>query len=374
MKSNYYDKIIIGAGLYGLYAAYLSGLKNQKVLVVEYEDAPFKRATHVNQARVHLGYHYPRSISTAIKSRSYYNRFVNEFKDSINDTFTKIYATSNSFSWTNSKQFQKFCTDAELPYEITDPNLYFKANMIDGAFITKESSYDFHILKLDLLEKIGKMSNVKIICQFRFDSIHKNESSYLIHETNGTYYETSFLINATYASLNQIHKHLNLPFIKIKYELCEVILTKVSSNLSNIGITVMDGPFFSLMPFGKSGLHSLTSVNFTPRLTSLDPLPRFSCQNESNGMCSHNQLDNCNTCPLKPKTAWKSMEKIASKYLNDTIKIDYVNSIYSMKTVLVNSEVDDSRPTLIKIYSNNPTFISILSGKINTIYDLEELL
>ena len=26
----------------------------------------------------------------------------------------------------------------------------------------------------------------------------------------------------------------------------------------------MDGPFFSIMPFGETGLHSLTSVTFTP--------------------------------------------------------------------------------------------------------------
>jgi len=32
------------------------------------------------------------------------------------------------------------------------------------------------------------------------------------------------------------------------------------------------------------------------------------------------------------------------------------------------------RPTVIKIFSKNPTFISVLSGKINTIYDLDEVL
>ena len=29
------------------------------------------RATYINQARVHMGYHYPRSYSTAIKSAHY---------------------------------------------------------------------------------------------------------------------------------------------------------------------------------------------------------------------------------------------------------------------------------------------------------------
>ena len=67
------------------------------------------------------------------------------------------------------------------------------------------------------------------------------------------------------------------PF-KIKYELCEIILCKVNSKLKNVGITVMDGPFFSIMPFGKTGYHSLTSVTFTPHVTCHKDFPEFECQ------------------------------------------------------------------------------------------------
>ena len=59
------DKIIIGAGLYGLYAAQKCGAAGQRVLVLERDPAPFMRATYINQARVHMGYHYPRSYSSA---------------------------------------------------------------------------------------------------------------------------------------------------------------------------------------------------------------------------------------------------------------------------------------------------------------------
>ena len=45
-----------------------------------------------------------------------------------------------------------------------------------------------------------------------------------------------------------------------------------------------------------------------------------------------------------------------------------------MKPILMASEIDDSRPTVIKQFTKNPTFISVLSGKINTIYDLDEVL
>jgi len=38
------------------------------------------------------------------------------------------------------------------------------------------------------------------------------------------------------------------------------------------------------------------------------------------------------------------------------------------------SEIDDSRPTVVRQYSEEPRFISVLSGKINTVYDLDEVL
>ena len=36
-----YDKIIIGAGLYGLYSAEFCGRRGQRVLVLEYDPQPF---------------------------------------------------------------------------------------------------------------------------------------------------------------------------------------------------------------------------------------------------------------------------------------------------------------------------------------------
>ena len=49
------DKLIIGAGLYGLYAALYCAKRGQQVEVLEMEEAPFTRATYINQARVHMG-------------------------------------------------------------------------------------------------------------------------------------------------------------------------------------------------------------------------------------------------------------------------------------------------------------------------------
>lgn len=68
------------------------------------------------------------------------------------------------------------------------------------------------------------------------------------------------------------------------------------------------------------------------------------------------------------------MANLARKYLKEEYDFSYRSSLYSMKPILMSSEIDDSRPTVIRIYHKKPTFVGVLSGKINTVYDLDEVL
>ena len=183
------------------------------------------------------------------------------------------------------------------------------------------------------------------------------------------------MLNASYASVNQICALAGYEPFQIKYELCEIILCRVDERLKNLGLTVMDGPFFSIMPFGKTGYHSLTAVTFTPHITSYDDVPTFSCQRKCEpGYCHSGQLGNCNDCAARPQTAWAYMAGLARKYMREDLTFTYEKSLFSMKPILKSSEIDDSRPTVIRKFSDSPVFISVLSGKINTVYDLDEVL
>lgn len=378
--SKQYDKIIIGAGLYGLYAAAFCADRGQHVLVLEYDSAPFMRATYINQARVHMGYHYPRSLTTAVKSAGYFRRFVEDFGFCIHDKFDQIYATSDQFSWTNASQFQEFCKAAGIKCEEVAASKYFKPGMCDGAFLTEEYTYDAKILQKYYEDKLKENDNVDMVFEARIDKIIKQGQSLQVLLADGRSYETPYVLNATYASVNQIIdkvEGIKKELFGIKYELCEIILCNPTDVLKNTGITVMDGPFFSIMPFGKTGLHSLTAVTFTPHVTSYDAKPAFSCQNGAQQLdifCTSDDLGNCNECPHKPKSAWPYMSHLADKYLKPEYAYSYVQSLFSMKPILKSSEVDDSRPTAIKVLSREPVFVSVLSGKINTVYDLDEYL
>lgn len=372
---EHYDKIIMGAGLYGLYAALFCCQRGQKVLLLECDSAPFKRATYINQARVHQGYHYPRSISTAMKSAGYFERFNRDYAFCINKEFDQVYATSSQYSWSDGGQFKDFCKAAGIPCEELHPGRFFREGMCDGAFLTREYTYDASILRDYLLEQLSEYStSVEIRYNINIHNIEKLQDVYEVHATNGEKYRTEFLLNATYAGTNQILDLVGYEKFKIKYELCEIILCDVNENLKGFGFTVMDGPFFSIMPFGKTGYHSLTSVTFTPHTTSYADVPMFACQEESQGGCSAIHLGNCNECPAKPISAFPYMANLARKYMRDEYKFEYRSSLFSMKPILVSSEIDDSRPTVIRRHSKKPSFVSVLSGKINTVYDLDEVL
>lgn len=369
-----YDKIIIGAGIYGLYATLFCAKGGKKVLLIEKESEPFKRATYINQARVHMGYHYPRSYSTAIKSAGYFERFNKDYGFAISKDFDQVYATSSNFSYTNAEQFEKFCKDVNIRCDEIPTSRYFNKDMCDGCYLTKEYTYDAQILKKYFLDEISKYDNVTIKFNVTIDKIIKNSDVYEIITDKKESFASGYVLNATYAGVNQILNKLGYENFKIKYELCEIILCSVSDNLKNVGITVMDGPFFSIMPFGKTGYHSLTSVTFTPHITSYDSVPKFECQEKSNGFCTMDNLGNCNECPAKPESAWMYMSSLAKKYLKPEFEFKYEKSLYSIKPILKASEIDDSRPTVIKQFTTNPTFISVLSGKVNTVYDLDEVL
>ena len=373
MTENY-DKIIIGAGLYGLYSAEYCGRKGQKVLVLECDEGPFMRATYINQARVHQGYHYPRSLATAVKSAGYFRRFNEDYGFCINSEFRQVYAISSAYSWTDGRQFESFCKAAGIPCKELNSGDYFKDGMCDGAFLTNEYTYDAKILCDYLIDKVAEYANVTVKYATTIEAIEKDEESYFIRTDDGEEYQTKFVLNATYAGSNQILKKVGYESFKIKYELCEIILCKTNDKLADCGITVMDGPFFSIMPFGKTGLHSLTAVTFTPHATSYDETPSFDCQMKASSYCNPDKLGNCNNCEAKPKTAFPYMSGLAHKYLRDEYGFEYDSSLYSMKPILVSSEIDDSRPTVIRVHSDEPTFVSVLSGKINTVYDLNEIL
>ncbi len=351
-----YDAIIIGGGMFGIYAAYLLSSNGAKVAILEKERGIFERASRVNQARVHRGYHYPRSLETAQKTANYYHRFCDDFRFAIVRPFKQYYAISKEHSKTSADRYVQFCRKLKIPLKEVNTALFFQKNKVDVTFETEEACFNYLKLKEHFLKQFAENKRVHIYYQsFPVSQKISNSRYILTLNTESTSLAASLVINATYSNINNVNAMFGFQSYDVKHELCELKLCKMRNGFSRIGLTVMDGLFFSLMPFGKGSIFSLSSVSFTP-------------------------IDTSYTNPqdikrdVKKRLKDTNTEALAKSYLKDDIDFEYQGSIFEIKPILISSEEDDSRPTLITIHSQDPLFVSVLAGKISTIYDLEEKL
>ena len=124
--------------------------------------------------------------------------------------------------------------------------------------------------------------------------------------------KTDAVINATYAASNAINRLFGVKEIDLMHEISEMAFVSAPA-LKNIGLTVMDGQFCSMMPYGLSGLLSLSSVAYTHHKVSYDNLPHFDCQ-QVNTDCQPDFTSNCNTCIAKPKSNANKMMSQIKRY------------------------------------------------------------
>src|SRR5262249_39245354 len=152
--------VIIGGGTYGCFVALrLAELfGGAGVLLVEQEPDIMRRASYNNQARVHNGYHYPRSLLTALRSRINAPRFIAEFKDAIITDFEQYYAISRRRSNVTASQFVQFCRRvvADLRPAPAPVRRMVDEDMIEAVYCVTEHAFDADRLRECLRARIAE--------------------------------------------------------------------------------------------------------------------------------------------------------------------------------------------------------------------------
>ena len=139
------------------------------------------------------------------------------------------------------------------------------------------------------------------------------------------------------------------------------------------GLTVMDGPFGSIMPYGLSGLLSLSSVAYTHHKISYEDLPQFDCQIPEDTTCRPEAPGICTDCPRRPVSNANKMLAQMRQYFSESVQFEYFFSYFTIKSKLKSSYIDDGRPTEISMLRDTPRFYCLFSGKINSIYEVEKI-
>ncbi len=376
---EYCDAIVIGGGIFGCYAAlYLAG-KGARVALLEKEARLFQKASLVNQARLHGGYHYPRSVATAVMSDAHKERFTAEHRRFIHTSFEKYYAIDRYGSFTDAGQFERFCHYLRIPCERVEAHPLFNFHRLEALFRTVEHSFDPVLLAAWYRQRVEAERNIALLLQTQVKTATAQGKEWLVEaqtaqDAHPTLLRAPIVINATYAATNAINQRFGVPALALTHEISEIAFA-ASPQLRNIGLTVMDGPFGSIMPYGLSGLLSISSVAYTHHAISYDDLPTFDCQRPlSDPRCQPEAPGICTTCPRRPPTNAHKMIAQMRQYLAESVQLQYLFSYFTIKTKLKASYIDDGRPTEIALLREQPHFYCLFAGKVNSIYEIEKML
>jgi len=358
--------VVVGGGFYGVRIAAFLSRRGLSVALLEREAALLTRASYNNQARVHGGYHYPRSILTSLRSRANYPRFVAEYAGAIDRSFTMLYAVARQQSKVTAAQFAEFCRRIRAPVKPAPAALArrFDAAHVEAVFEVEECA--FAATKLAMASSVTMAdAGVQVFTGVAVRAISPGGARRLrVHwdVDAGAVTDADLVVVCTYSALNDLLQQSGLPTVPLVHELTEIVLVEPPASLQGVGVTVMDGPFWSCMPFPAEQVHSLSHVRYTP------------CSRWPDGGDDGHAVRGDAVLRRRPASHAPHMVRDAARYLPEMAAARYLKSLWEVKTILPRSDMDDSRPILVRPVDGAPGLLAVLGAKIDNVYDVEEAL
>src|SRR3989338_7920179 len=345
---------IIGSGIFGILTALEMAKNGYSVIVFEKEKEIMTGASLVNHGRIHMGYHYPRDKETVIQSLKAKTPFETFFGKSIIKKINNHYMVAKEGSLTSHKGFLSFCKKMNLPYKISWPSdLKISKEKIAVSVKVPETIFDANRTKDFLLKKVAKANNITLLTNSPVVGLKKNNEGFTVNygsDNRDGITNCAALVNATNGAINHINNLLGLPLQTFQYELCEILVT--STPWKNMGWMIMDGPFFSAMPFGYSKNHLFYDVELSVLERVVGKFPNFKYG-----------IDYYNTKKRREERFNQYQDKWAP-WIGELKNYKHLHSMYIPRIVLHKAEKTYKRPTMVDELI--PGFWQIFSGKIAT--------
>jgi len=322
---------VIGGGIFGVTTSLkLSELYD--VTMIESNSSVMENASKCNHNRLHFGYHYPRSYKTAKQSLEGYELFKDNFNDSILSDFPNYYLIENGGKVT-PYEYEVFCNSLNLDFTTKNPDIDMNFENIGLSLLTKEPIYDFIKIKGNLIDRLKK-SNVNVIINKKINN--KDQLS-----------EYDIIINTTYSNINEINYLFDIPPLKLKLQ--DVLIPIFKCEMDRIGLTIMDGPYYSILP---KGFEENTFLLYSVEHSVLREVDGFTVPKEWETFVDVEHEVN------------KIYEK-SSKYFPFLEKSERLGYWRTIRALPIND--DDERLSYLNINNlTNLKVITLLSGKITT--------
>lgn len=268
--AEYFDALVIGGGFYGCEVALaIHRAGARRVAVIEAEKQLLRRASYVNQARIHNGYHYPRSLLTAQSSRRNFARFCAEYSFAVHAAMTKLYAIARG-SLVDPSQFERFCRDIGAPYRVLGAARarLFDTSLIEEAYEVRELAFDAEALTKHLSARL-RDAGILVRTGTRAQVV-RAETNWTEVALGSEVARAGYVFNCSYANLDGV----GIPVAAgIKKELAEIVLIEPPRDLAGnrrhgdgwalLLLNAVPGPGMPLTD--ARALHATRSLDYVAR-------------------------------------------------------------------------------------------------------------
>lgn len=350
--------IVIGGGFYGCMMALALRMSGHDVMLLEARGGLMEEASAINQARVHGGFHYPRNFATAYRSHSNMAAFIAEFGVAVREDFTHLYAVARVGSKVSSRRFEDMFKGmgARIAPAKGEHERLFDPRLVEKVFEVREPVFDYTVIRAMLAERMG-LEGVRVETGCAVTRLEKLALGWVVHTADGRGRAADGVYVATYAALNSLLHASGVATVPLKHEATEMALVALPEELRQVGVTVMDGPFFSVLPYPSRGLHTLSHVRYTPRASWVDG------ERAVDGAAKLAETRLSSAAPYMLRDASRYMPGLAGAVVED--------SLYANKTLLERNEVDDGRPIFYHPDWAGMEGLTLLMGsKVDNIYDV----
>lgn len=331
---------IIGAGWYGCHLASALTLHGHEITLYEAGDDVLQRASSLNQARLHAGYHYPRSYATRSETVECFKRFIRTYPHFTMPIEHNVYAISNRYSVMDFITYTQIMRNLGLQFYEVDPQPFGLQN-VEGVLSTEERGLNFDEARRHFHKTLG----TKLRLGHKVKSVLETDRGVHI---DGQHYDVA--INATWCGLEAgpvaVPGLFFEPTTLFYYEAKEPFYGAV---------TTMDGACFSVYPY-HGNIYTLSHVAYTPR----GQFASFAEADAVNNGLTESDLDAIRA---------KMVEDVLYEFPSFLDRFMYVGVQKSVKTKYTNACA--SRKTYVM---RQGRVLNILSGKIDTIFIAEDII
>ncbi len=329
---------IVGGGWYGCHLGLVLKRRGFDVEVHEAEADVLQLASVNNQARLHIGYHYPRCAVTRMQTVACFPRFMEAYPTFSKPIENNIYTVSHENSFLDFRTYCQIMAASGLDFTEVDPAA-FGLKGVDGAIATQERVLDFDEARRFFRKNLGD----SLFLNSRISSLVDTGDGVRL---NGQKYDIA--INCTWCALRTGQVKQNLffePTILLYYEATEPFYG---------ALTVMDGPCFSVYPYDDKR-YTLSHVACTAR-------GHFASYAEA--QAENDRLTAADIDAIRAAMT----EEVLKEFPSFADRFRYLSPQLCVKTKYENRRA--SRDTSVKRHGN---VLTVFSGKIDTVFIAEDM-